>query len=107
LRAVGAQRRFILAMMLLESIAIGLSAGLAGAVLGTVLLVGWGRGGIPAANDQMSFFFSGPRLFPTVSVQQFLFSLGTVLVISVISSIYPAWLAMRVSPREAMQSAEE
>ncbi|MET0388910.1 MAG: FtsX-like permease family protein, partial [Polyangiales bacterium] len=106
LRAVGAQRRFILTMLILESVAIGLTAGVVGALLGTVLLVTLGRVGIPAATQEMSFFFSGPRLFPQVTAQEVVFSLITVLVVSMISSIYPAWLAMRVSPREAM-SAED
>jgi len=29
-----------------------------------------------------------------------------VLLVSAISSFYPAWLAMRVSPRQAMQTEE-
>jgi ABC-type lipoprotein release transport system permease subunit len=45
-------------------------------------------------------------LYPAVGAHQVLFALVTVLVVSVISSIYPAWLAMRVSPREAMQSED-
>jgi ABC-type antimicrobial peptide transport system permease subunit len=71
------------------------------------LIWSFGRSGIPAVNDQLSFFFSGPRLFPTISADEVIFSLGSVLIVSVISSIYPAWLAMRVSPREAMATAEE
>lgn len=106
LRAVGAQRRFILAMLVLESVVIGLASGAVGAILGTLLLVFLGRVGIPATTEQMSFFFSGPRLFPSVTVAEIVFALGTVLIVSMISSIYPAWLAMRVSPREAMQSED-
>ena len=107
LRAIGAQRRFILAMLVLESMAIGLAAGLSGALGGTSLIAWLGRSGIPAVNEQLSFFFSGPRLFPTISAEEILFSLSSVLIVSVISSIYPAWLAMRVSPREAMATSEE
>jgi len=106
LRAVGAQRRFILAMLVLESVVIGLASGAVGALVGTVLLLVLGKVGIPAANEQMSFFFSGPRLFPSVTPAEIAFSLATVLIVSMISSIYPAWLAMRVSPREAMQSED-
>jgi ABC-type lipoprotein release transport system permease subunit len=106
LRAVGAQRRFILAMIVLESIVIGISSGTLGALLGAALLLVLGKVGIPAASDVMSFFFSGPRLYPTVGVSQLVFALVTVLVVSVVSGIYPAWLAMRVSPREAMQSED-
>lgn len=106
LRAVGAQRRFILAMLVLESVVIGLASGAVGALVGAILLGVLGKVGIPATNEQMSFFFSGPRLFPTVTAFELTFSLLTVLIVSMISSIYPAWLAMRVSPREAMQSED-
>jgi ABC-type lipoprotein release transport system permease subunit len=106
LRAVGAQRRFILAMIVLESIVIGISSGTLGALLGGAVLLVLGKVGIPAVSDVMSFFFSGPRLYPSVGVSQLLFALVTVLVVSVVSGIYPAWLAMRVSPREAMQSED-
>lgn len=106
LRAVGAQRRFILAMLVLESIVIGISSGAVGALLGIGLLIWLGNVGIPAVTLELSFFFSGPRLFPSVTVDQVVFAFTTVLIVSIISSIYPAWLAMRVSPREAM-SAED
>ena len=106
LRAVGAQRRFILAMLVLESVVIGLASGAVGAFIGTLLLLFLGKVGIPAASEQMRFFFSGPRLFPSVTPAEIAFSLATVLIVSMISSIYPAWLAMRVSPREAMQSED-
>jgi ABC-type lipoprotein release transport system permease subunit len=106
LRAVGAQRRFILAMIVLESIVIGISSGALGALIGGALLLVLGKVGIPAVSDVMSFFFSGPRLYPSVGVSQLVFALVTVLVVSVVSGIYPAWLAMRVSPREAMQSED-
>jgi ABC-type lipoprotein release transport system permease subunit len=106
LRAVGAQQRFIVAMLVLESVVIGIACGAFGALIGAVILLILGKTGIPAASDVMTFFFSGPRLFPSVGAHQVLFALVTVLVVSVISSIYPAWLAMRVSPREAMQSED-
>jgi ABC-type lipoprotein release transport system permease subunit len=106
LRAVGAQRRFILAMLVLESIAVGIVFGAAGALAGSLLVVWLGHAGIPAANDIFMFFFSGPRLHPSLAGKNLLLALGIVFLVSVISSIYPALLAMRVSPREAMQAEE-
>jgi ABC-type lipoprotein release transport system permease subunit len=106
LRAVGAQQRFILGMLILESIAIGAGSGALGALVGACVLLVLGHVGIPAVSDVMTFFFSGPRLFPTVGFSQLAFALATVMFVSMISSIYPAWLAMRVSPREAMQSED-
>jgi len=107
LRAIGAQRGFLFAMLIIESLTIGLLAGLCGAVLGALLLSYWHHTGIPALNEQMFFLFAGPRLYPRLTAQDLIFSLGTVLLVSVISSIYPAWLAVRISPREAMQTSEE
>ena len=106
LRAIGAQRRFILAMLVLESVVVGLLFGTIGALLGAAVVAALGHSGVPAANEVMMFFFSGPKLFPALSGTNLVGSLVIVLVVSVISSIYPAWIAMRVSPREAMQAEE-
>jgi hypothetical protein len=106
LRAVGAQRRFILTMLVLESVVVGLAFGVVGAALGGGVVAFFGKVGIPAANQIFMFFFSGPRLYPALGTQNLLLALAIVMVVSVASSIYPAWIAMRISPREAMQSEE-
>lgn len=106
LRAVGAQRRFVLAMLVFESIVVGLSFGAVGALLGGALVALLGKIGIPAVNDVFMFFFSGPRLYPALGTQNLVIALVVVLIVSVASSIYPAWIAMRISPREAMQSED-
>jgi ABC-type lipoprotein release transport system permease subunit len=104
LRAVGAQRRFLLGMLLVESLAVGLLFGSVGALLGAGIVTAIRSVGIPAANDILYFLFSGPRLYPKLSMLNIGISMGIVLSVSAISSIYPGLLAMRVSPRQAMQS---
>ncbi len=104
LRAVGAQRRFLLGMLLVESLAVGLLFGSLGALLGAGIVTAIHSVGIPAANDILYFLFSGPRLYPSLSPANIIISLSIVLAVSAISSIYPGLLAMRVSPRQAMQS---
>ncbi len=106
LRAIGAQRRFIWIMLVLESIVTGLLFGLIGISLGSLFVSWLGRRGVPAWNDIVTFFFSGPRLYPELSMPNLILALVIVLIVSVVSSTYPAWLAMRVSPRQAMQSEE-
>jgi ABC-type lipoprotein release transport system permease subunit len=105
MRAIGAQRRFVLVMLLVETVAVGLAFGAAGAGLGVgaVWLLG-ALGGIPATNDQVYFFFSGPTLVPRLGAASLGISLLIVLVVSVLSGLYPALLATRVAPVEAMQS---
>lgn len=107
IRAIGAQKRFVLGMLVLETIVIGLAFGLAGAVLGaaTVKVVAL-AGGIPAPNDQLFFLFSGPSLIPHIGHTSMAIALGIVFVVSVLSGLYPAILAMRVTPVEAMSSEE-
>lgn len=106
LRAVGAQRRFILAMLVLEGLVVAAVFGGAGVVLGALVVKVVGKIGIPAPNDVSYFFFSGPRLHLTLGTGNLIAALLIVFVVSGLSSLYPAWLAMRVNPRTAMQSEE-
>ncbi len=106
LRAIGAQRRFIWSMLVLESIVTGILFGALGILLGSLFVSWLGQRGIPAWNDIVTFFFSGPRLYPALASKNLVLALVIVIVVSVVSSTYPAWLAMRVSPRQAMQSEE-
>jgi ABC-type lipoprotein release transport system permease subunit len=107
MRAIGAQRRFVVVMLLVETVAVGLAFGAIGAALGAgvVWLIG-AAGGIPATNDQMYFFFSGPSLIPRLGAASLGLSLVIVFVVSVLSGLYPALIATRVAPVEAMQSDE-
>jgi ABC-type lipoprotein release transport system permease subunit len=106
LRAIGAQRRFILAMLVVEAVVVGLVFGGLGAVVGAVIVKIVNTIGIPATNDTAFFFFSGPRLRPFLNPVNVVAAFVIVLVVSTISSFYPAWLAMRVTPRQAMQEDE-
>ena len=106
LRAIGSQRRFLLGMLVVEALAVGGLFGGIGAALGAGIVALLNAVGIPAFNDIFYFFFSGPRLHPVLSLTNVAIALAIVLVVSGASSIYPGFLAMRVSPRQAMQSDE-
>jgi ABC-type lipoprotein release transport system permease subunit len=104
-RAIGAQKRFVLGMLLLETSVVGLVFGAAGAFLGAgVVWLIRAAGGIPATNDQLYFFYSGPSLVPRLGAGSLAVSLAIVLVVSVLSGVYPALIASRVTPLEAMQA---
>jgi ABC-type antimicrobial peptide transport system permease subunit len=93
-------------MLFAESAVVGLIAGVTGTLLGAGVIWSFGRHGIPATGESLAFFFSGARLYPAVSVKSMAFALGAVLVVGLCSGIYPGLVAMRVSPREAMQSED-
>ena len=107
MRAIGAQRRVVLVLVVVEVVTTGLVFGGLGAGLGILLvhLVGW-TGGIAATNDTMYFLFSGPALIPRLGTASLLSSVAIVFAVSILSALYPAVLAMRVTPVEAMQSDE-
>jgi ABC-type lipoprotein release transport system permease subunit len=106
LRAIGAQRSFVLSMVLVETVVLGLVFGTVGAAAGGAIMQVLGRVGIPAGNEALYFFFSGPRLFPTLHVSNLVEAFVIVLVVSALSTFYPAFLATRVSPLQAMQTDE-
>jgi ABC-type lipoprotein release transport system permease subunit len=106
LRAIGAQRRFILAMLVVESIVVGLIFGGLGAGVGALIVTLVGKIGIPAKSDIWFFFFSGPRLYPFIGTTNVIAAFIIVLLVSAFSSFYPAWIAMRVTPRQAMAEEE-
>lgn len=107
LRAIGSRKGFILVMILVETAVLGAFFGLAGLLLGGGVMELLSRQGIAAANEQLYFFFSGPRLYPTATADNYLAGFFVVLIVSAISTLYPAFLATRVAPVTAMQAAEE
>jgi ABC-type lipoprotein release transport system permease subunit len=105
MRAIGAQRRFVVIMLLVEIAAVGLAFGLGGAALGGgVVALIRAAGGIPASSDLLFFLFSGPALLPRMGGASVVASLLLVVGVSVLSGLYPALIAMRVTPVEAMAS---
>jgi ABC-type lipoprotein release transport system permease subunit len=106
LRAIGAQRRFVLTMVVIETVVVGLVFGILGSLVGGVLVSWIHAVGIPAFSDIWHFFFSGPRLYPTLGIGNLIAAVTLVLACSVLSSLYPAWLATRINPVLAIQTEE-
>ncbi len=106
MRAIGAQRSFVLALILIETLFLGLTFGSVGTFLGGAVVRWLGRVGIPAANEFLYFFFSGPRLRPEVSWGSVIGAFVVISVTAAVSALYPALVATRVSPVEAMQTDE-
>ncbi len=106
LRAIGAQRGFVNAMVVFETGVLGVISGVVGAGLG-VAFVYWLHGvGIPAPADLLQVVFGGPRLYPTVDVSNVVAGLVATLVVGVLATLYPARLATRVQPVVAMQGKD-
>lgn len=106
MRAIGAQRSLIRSMVLVETVVLGLVFGVAGAAVGSALVLWMKSAGIPAVNEYFYFFFSGPRLHPELSAGTIIGAFIVVTLVSAVSTAYPAIMATRVSPVTAMQTDE-
>lgn len=106
LRAIGAQKRFINAMITFETATLGALAGLVGCVGSVLFLMYLAKVGIPAPADVLQVLFGGPRLYPTWTAGNVVAGLVATLIVGVFATLYPARLAMRVQPVVAMQGKE-
>jgi ABC-type antimicrobial peptide transport system permease subunit len=106
MRAIGAQKSFVVGLFLAETGLTGLFGALLGTVLATLAVGIMSKSGLPAGNDVVSFLFSGPRLYPHLRWGLVVVAPFVVTLISTAASIYAARHAARVKPAEAMQEKE-
>ncbi len=106
MRAIGAQKSLILQMFIAEAAVMAAVFGGLGIAMGAGLVAWLHSKGIPAVNDVLVFLFAGPRLYPVLQPLHVVVALAVVSVVALVSTLYPAWLAMRVTPLQAMQDAE-
>ena len=103
LRALGAKKRFIRQMILLETSFLAIFAGLVGLVVGFLILFVLGKTGVKAPNLFFEGLFGGPKLMPRISWGAALKAFAWIFGMSILSSLYPIMLALRIKPVVAMQ----
>lgn len=106
MRAIGAQRGFVMWIFMIETLALGLIAGIIGAGLGGALIEYLHVAGLPAPAREIRFLFSGPKLYPTLGIEHLSFGFISILIVSLLSTFYPARLATQIEPVVAMQVKE-
>ncbi len=103
LRALGARKGFIRKMILLETSFLALIAGVAGLVLGYIVLRILKGSGLAAPNLFFEAIFAGKKLVPTISASAAVKAFAWIFGMSILSSLYPIALALRIKPVVAMQ----
>jgi ABC-type lipoprotein release transport system permease subunit len=106
MRAIGAQRSFVVSMVLSETVMLALTFGTAGAAVGAAVVKWLHARGIPAFRDELYFFFSGPVLRPELTSSGLVLAIVVTLVVSVVAVLFPLVLATRIAPITAMQASE-
>lgn len=94
--ALGASSRTIFALFLTESLVLGLIGGLLGILLARGITYG-----LEMSLQSASQFSSGMDL--TLQPLHFAIGLLTALLVSLLFGVYPAWMAARIRPSEALR----
>ena len=104
MRALGASRRFVRRLFLLETLSTSWLFGAAGIVLGALVVAVLGGTGIPAGNDFMRVLFGGDVLAPALSAFSVGLAAAVATAIGLVASVYPVTMALRVQPVRAVQT---
>lgn len=105
LMAIGAKPRWVLKLVLVESITLGLVGTALGLVVGSTLIAYYHRAGLPLPiGDAMSYFIPFPSvIFLRFAWGEHLFAAGAILFTSIVAAIPPALRACRLRPAEALR----
>ncbi len=105
MRAIGAGRTFVRRMIVTETLMVSLAFGALGVLAGCVAVGILGRAGISSSNEILATLFGGEVFRPAVSAAAVAGALGAMVVVGVVSCLYPVSVALRITPVRAMQKA--
>lgn len=103
MRAIGAQRGFVVRMFTIEALVTALIFGGLGVLLGALTVLAVGAGGLPATTEIQTFIFGGARLYPTLDAGHVVSALIAVGTVATVACLIPARIAASIAPASAMQ----
>jgi ABC-type lipoprotein release transport system permease subunit len=105
LMAIGARPRWIVRLILAESLLLGLVGALLGLALGSSLIAYFGRHGLRLpVGDAFSYFLPFPSVIYMIPAWRLhLFACASVFLITLLASLPPALRAGRLKPAEALR----
>jgi putative ABC transport system permease protein len=99
MKAIGATNKDIMSIFIIEGMLVSSVGGIIGIILGVF--------GSQALSFILGSFFvgmgGGTTLTPIVTAASVILAVGVSLIVGVLSSLYPAWKAARMSPVEAVR----
>jgi putative ABC transport system permease protein len=103
MRALGAQKRTVRRMFVMETLSISVVFGTAGVLVGAIIIGILNLTGIPAPNQFFQILFGGEILHPALHLSALLYTLAIVVAIGLVASLYPVAVALRIQPVQALQ----
>jgi ABC-type antimicrobial peptide transport system permease subunit len=102
--SLGAGGRSVIGMITLESVVLCLTGAAIGAAGGLALVAVLSRGfSIPGMEGLYQTIGLNPVLYPSVTVVQVVSILAFAVVVAILAALWPASLAARIEPTEAMR----
>lgn len=102
IRAIGAPKRTVVQIFLVEAILLGFFASLAGLMFGGLLLAGLNSLSLPISNEGARMFLLSNTLNFAMHPSQFLSTIALFTAITGVAALYPAFKASRLRPIEAL-----
>jgi putative ABC transport system permease protein len=102
MRALGMRRSRVVRLFLLEGLALGVVSAVAGAAAGGAVVIVLAARGIPMTAASLAWMAGGDVLFPALFPGSVLRATASIVLLSTVASIYPAYAASRLEPREAL-----
>ena len=106
MRAIGANKRYIMKECASETLIMAFFAGLIGCILGIIAAFFLNSARVTFANEFLIQLFGGTVLHTSVNFINLLGSFSLSIFIGLIAWIYPLLTAIRINPVEAMQGAK-
>ncbi len=104
MRALGAQKRTVRRMFMLETLTISVVFGLIGIGAGTLVIGILRHTGLSAPNSFFEILFGGKVLYPALPLSSLLYALAVMVAIGILASLYPVAVAQKVQPVQAIRA---
>ena len=102
MRALGMRRSRVVRLFVLEGMALGVASAVVGALAGGAVVAYLAATGIPMKAASLAWMAGGDVLYPALVPASLLRAVVSIVLLSTLAAIYPAFSASRLEPREAL-----